>query len=133
MTDTTDQLTPVVVTGEVTVTRTVHPEPRYITTRTQTFILAAGDPSGPQLIRPRTKQDCHTVIMPMPVPGGTSAGYGWIANTGGDAQKQKGCLVRGDGTGPIELIGQNELWCMADPASATVLYIAVYTEIEGTN
>lgn len=120
---------PVLIKGEVS----VKAEPRYVTTRTATFILNATD-SGPQLIRPRTKQECHTVIMPMPVPGGTNAGYGWIANTGGDAQKQKGCLVRGDASGPIELIGQNELWAMADPASTgAALYLAVYNEIEGSN
>lgn len=122
---------PVLIRGEVSLTKT---EPRYITTRTQTFILPANDTNGPQLIRPRTKQECHTIIMPMPVPGGTNAGYGWISASPTDCERQKGCLVRGDATGPIDLIGQNELYAMADPGSTgAALYLAVYTEIEGTN
>lgn len=67
----TSQTEPVLVTGDVHV-KSMPKQAKYYATQPRTFVLRLSD-TQPQLIRPRTRNECHTVIVAMSTPNAAAA------------------------------------------------------------
>lgn len=127
----TSQTEPVLIHGNVHV-KSMPEQKRFYATQPRTYVLRSTD-TQPQLIRPRTRSECHTVIVAMSAPNTAAPATpasGWISDNEADCDRQAGALVQSNMAGPIELEGNTELWAMIDPGSVASLYLTVFVEIE---
>lgn len=99
----------------------------------RTYITAANDATGAQLVLPPSPNRIQAQIIPQGPVGssGTASSHGWLSATKAGAAAQEGAHISASGQGPVLTKTQSALYVCADPAASAVLVVTVIADYEG--